>query len=84
VLDIIIITLQLVCDYFGFHPRRTTYVSLVAINIMFALCVYFEYIKIILKLFTKYIVPILQIYPSYIIIYFLIITNDIYYLYYYL
>jgi len=40
------------------------------LDIMVTLDVYFEYIKILHKMFTKYIVPILQVYPSYFIIYF--------------
>jgi hypothetical protein len=34
------------------------------LNIIVTLCVYFEYIKILCKIFTKYIVAILQVYPS--------------------
>jgi hypothetical protein len=41
--------------------------------------VYFEYIKILCKIFTKYIVPILQIYPHHLIILLKIITNENYY-----
>jgi len=41
--------------------------------------VYFEYIEILCKIFTKYIVPILQVYPNHIIILLKIITNDTYY-----
>jgi len=43
---------------------------------------YFEYIKILCKIFTKYIMPILQVYPHHLIIFLKIITNDIYYYYY--
>jgi hypothetical protein len=39
---------------------------------------YFEYIKILCKIFTKYIVPILQVYPNHFIMFLTIITNDIY------
>ncbi len=39
--------------------------------------VYFEYIKILCKIFTKYIVRILQVYPNNLIILHKIITNDI-------
>jgi len=46
--------------------------------------VYFEYIKISCKIFAKYIVPILQVYPNHLIIYFKIITTDIYYYLYYI
>jgi len=35
---------------------------------MVTLNIYFEYIKILHKIFTKHIVPILQVYPSYFII----------------
>ncbi len=41
--------------------------------------IYFEYIKIICKIFAKYIVPMLQVYPNHFIIFLKIITNDIYY-----
>jgi len=37
---------------------------------MVILYVYFEYIKVLHKIFTKYIVPILQVYPNYFIIIF--------------
>jgi hypothetical protein len=43
---------------------------------------YFEYIKILCKIFTKYIVPILQVYFNHFIILLKIITNEIYYYYY--
>jgi hypothetical protein len=46
---------------------------------MFRLGLYFEYIEILCKIFTKYIVTILQVYPSYLIILLEIITNNIYY-----
>jgi len=46
---------------------------------MVTLGLYFEYITILFKTFTKYIMPILQVYPSYFIILLKIITNDIYY-----
>ncbi len=45
--------------------------------------VYFEFIKILCKIFAKYIVPILQVYLNHLIILLKIITNDIYYYYYY-
>jgi hypothetical protein len=48
-------------------------------NIMLTLGVYFEYIKIICKIFTKYIVTILQVYQNYLIILLKIITNNIHY-----
>jgi len=38
--------------------------TLNGLDIMVTLCVYFEYIKVICKLFTKYIWAIVQIYPS--------------------
>jgi len=41
--------------------------------------VYFEYIKIVCKIFIKYIVPILQVYPNQRIILLKFITNEIYY-----
>jgi hypothetical protein len=44
---------------------------------MITLGVYFEYIKIFCKIFTKYIVAISQVYPSYLIILIQIITNEI-------
>ncbi len=50
------------------------------LNIMVTLIsVYFEYIKILCKIFIKYIVPILQVYPNHIIILLKIIKNDTYY-----
>ncbi len=39
--------------------------------------VYFEYIKILCKIFTKYIVPILQVYPNHFIILLKIIKKKI-------
>jgi hypothetical protein len=36
---------------------------------MVTLDIYFEYMKILCKIFIKYIVPILQVYPSYLIIF---------------
>ncbi len=61
-------------------------ITINGLNIMVTLVnVYFEYIRILCKIFIKYIVPILQVYPSHLIIVLKIITNDIYYyLYYYL
>ncbi len=53
-------------------------------KIMDTLCVYFEYIKVLCKIFIKYIATILQVYTSYVIILTEIITNAIYYYYYYL
>jgi hypothetical protein len=41
--------------------------------------VYFEYIKIICKIFAKYIVPILKIYPNHFIIFLKMMINAIYY-----
>jgi len=46
---------------------------------MVTLSVYFEYKKVLCKIFTKYIVAILQVNPNYFIILHKIITNDIYY-----
>jgi hypothetical protein len=54
------------------------FISINGLNITVTLDVYFEYIKIQHKIFTKYIMPILQIYPSYFIIHKKMITNDIY------
>ncbi len=54
-------------------------ININSLNIMVALIgVYFEYIKILFKIFTKYIMPILQLYPNHLIILLQIITNDIY------
>jgi hypothetical protein len=39
--------------------------------------VYFEYVKILCKIFTKYILPILQVYPNHFMIFLKIITTDI-------
>jgi len=55
-------------------------ISINGLDIMVTLnSVYFEYIKILCKIFAKYIVPILQVYPNHLIIFFKIITNDVYY-----
>jgi len=45
--------------------------------------VYFEYIKLLCKIFAKYIMPILQVHPKHLIILFKMIKNEIYYYYYY-
>ncbi len=45
---------------------------------MVPLGIYFEYIKVLCKIFSKYIVAILQVYSSYFIIFPKINTNDIY------
>jgi len=45
--------------------------------------IYFEYMKIICKIFAKYIVPILQVCPNHFIILLKMITNEMYYYYYY-
>jgi len=55
--------------------------TLNGIDIMVTLCAYFEYIKILCKIFIKYIVAILQVYLNYIIILLEIITHEIYYFY---
>jgi hypothetical protein len=47
-------------------------------NIMVTLGVYFEYIKILFKIFTKYIVPYYKFIQT-ILLLFQIIKNDIYY-----
>ncbi len=53
------------------------------LNIMVTLIsVYFEYIKIICKIFTKYIVLILQVYPDHFIILLKVITNEYIYIHY--
>jgi len=45
-------------------------ISINDLNIMVTLIsVYFEYIKILCKIFIEYIVPILQVYPNHHIIY---------------
>jgi hypothetical protein len=44
--------------------------ALNGLDIMFTLGVYFEYIRVLCKIFTKYIATILQVYQAY-IIYFL-------------
>jgi len=55
-------------------------ISINDLNIMVTLNdIYFEYIKIICKIFAKYIMPILQVYPNQFIIILKIIRNDIYY-----
>jgi len=38
--------------------------ALNGLSIMDTLCIYFEYIKVLCKTFTKYIVAILQVYPN--------------------
>jgi len=51
-------------------------------KIIDTLCLYFEYIKVICKIFIQYIATILQVYTSYVIILIEIITNAMYYYYY--
>jgi len=59
------------------HMYSSIIISINGLGIMVTLIsVYFEYIKILCKIFTKYIVPILQIYPHHLIIFLKIITND--------
>jgi hypothetical protein len=41
--------------------------------------VYFEYIKVLCKIFVNYIKPKLKVYPNHFIIFPKNITNDIYY-----
>jgi len=53
-------------------------ISINALDIMVTIGVYFEYIKILCKIFIKYNVAISQFYPSYFIILPKIITNEIY------
>jgi hypothetical protein len=50
------------------HMYSSIIISINGVNIMVTLGVYFEYIKILCKIFIKYIMPILQVYPSYLII----------------
>ncbi len=40
--------------------------------------VYFDYIKILCKIFAKYIMPTLKFYPNHLIIFLKIITTDIF------
>jgi len=55
------------------HVYSIIILSINGFNIMVTLInVYFEYIKILCKIFTKYIVPILQVYPHHFII---LLTN---------
>jgi len=62
-----------------FHVYSSNIININNLNIMVTLIgVYFEYIKILFKIFTKYTMPILQVYPSHLIILLQIITNDIY------
>jgi len=51
---------------------------------MLTLCVYFEHVQILCKIFIKYIMSILQVYRNYLIICLKFITKEIYYYYYYL
>jgi hypothetical protein len=61
------------------HVYSSNIININNLNIMVTLIsVYFEYIKILCKIFNKYIVPILQVYPNHLIILLKIITNDIY------
>jgi hypothetical protein len=60
-----------------FHMSSSFIININGFNIMVTLYAYFEYIKILHKIFTKYIVPILQVYTSYFILTFKIITNEI-------
>jgi hypothetical protein len=52
--------------------------ALNGLNIMVALGVYFEYIEVSCKIFTKYIVTILSVYPSYLILLLETTMNEIY------
>jgi hypothetical protein len=55
-------------------------ISINGIDIMVTLnSVYFEYIKILCKIFAKYIMPVLQIYSNHFIILLKMTKNDIYY-----
>ncbi len=60
------------------HVYSNIIISINAFDIMVTLGVYFEYIKILCKIFIKYNVAISQFYPSYFIILLNIITNEIY------
>jgi len=63
-----------------FHVYSSIIINMNGLDIMVTLIsVYFEYIKILCKIFTKFVVPILQIYPHHLIILLKIITNEIYY-----
>jgi len=66
-----------------FHMYSSITININCLNIMVTLEVYFEYTKILCKIFTKYIVPILQVYQSSFIILLKSITNEIYYLLFY-
>jgi len=44
------------------------WLTLNGLDIMVIQNIYFDYIKVLCKIFTKYIVAILQVYPSYLII----------------
>jgi len=53
-------------------------ISINGLDIMVTLnSVYFEYFKLLCKLFAKYIMPILQVYPNRLIIHLKMIKNDI-------
>jgi hypothetical protein len=51
-------------------------ISINGMDIIVTLDVYFEYIKVLCKIFIQCIVSILQVYPSYFILLLKIITND--------
>ncbi len=60
------------------HVYSNIIININGLNIMVTLGVYFEYIIILSKIFSKYIIAILQVYPSYLIILHKMIRNDIY------
>jgi len=66
------------------HVYSSIIININGLNIMVTFInVYFEFFKILFKIFTKYIMPILQVYPNHLIIVLKIIINEIYqYLYY--
>jgi hypothetical protein len=56
-------------------------ININGLNIMVTLIsVYFEYIKILCKIFITYIVPIFQVYPNHLIIFLKIINIILYYI----
>ncbi len=59
------------------HVYSSIIININGLNIM-VIGVYFEYIIILSKIFSKYIIAILQVYPSYLIILHKMIRNDIY------
>ncbi len=61
------------------HVYSSNIININGLNIMVTpISVYFEYIKILCKIFTKYIMSILQVHPNHLIVLPEIITNEIY------